>query len=495
VDGVGDTVRSVNLSELLLSGARPDADALTSPAGGVSYSSLAALTERMGGSLVEAGVSPGDRVGIASANDVEFVVAYLAALHVGALAVPLNPSAPPAELERDLAAVEPRVVLAAGPAIGMCGAAGAPVRPIDLDALPEARAPRAERADADVAVLLFTSGTAGAPKAAMLTHGNLAANIRQVQEHPGLALEPSDVVLAVLPFHHVFGLNVALGVSLAAGARVVLEERFDAGTSARHVAEQGVTVIAGVPTMYASWLALADDDVPADAFATVRLAVSGAAPLPDPVATAFAERYGVPIHQGYGLTEASPIVTTTALGGGPPRPGSIGPPIPGVELRLVDADDGDVLVGDPGEIYVRGPNVFPGYWQDPEATERALAPEGWLRTGDIAVIEDDGELRLVDRAKDLVIVSGFNVFPVEVEDVLRAHTDVADAAVVGEESARTGEAVVAYVQAKPGHDLDTDALAGHVARALARYKCPSRYVVVEQIPRNVAGKLLRRELR
>jgi long-chain acyl-CoA synthetase len=261
------------------------------------------------------------------------------------------------------------------------------------------------------------------------------------------------------------------------------------------VRDHGITVLAGVPTMYAAWLALDDADAPPDALSSVRLAVSGAAPLAEEVADAFVQRFGVAVHQGYGLTEASPIVTTTALGAGPPRPGSIGPPLPGVEVRLVDVDGADVLRGDPGEIFVRGPNVFQGYWHDDEATARALTDDGWLRTGDIAVVEENGELRLVDRAKDLVIVSGFNVYPVEVESVLREHPDVADAAVVGEPNPRTGEAVLAYVVAAPGASVDTTALGEHCAHALARYKCPARYEVVDELPRTLVGKVLRRELR
>jgi long-chain acyl-CoA synthetase len=296
----------------------------------------------------------------------------------------------------------------------------------------------------------------------------------------------------VLPFFHVFGLNVVVGVSLASGGSVALVDHFDPVTTAQVISEQHVTVVAGVPTMFTAWI---DSAVPTDAFSTVRLAVSGAAELPAHTADGFRERFGVDLHQGYGLTEAAPIVTSTALMTGSPPPGSIGPPVPGVEVRLVDADGADVLAGDPGELWVRGPNVFPGYWQDTEATERALTSDGWLRTGDVGVADDHGALRLVDRAKDLIIVSGFNVYPVEVEDVLRDHPDVADAAVIGEPSPRTGEAVAAYVRAAPGHEIDTEALNAHCARALARYKCPSRYEVVTDLPRAVSGKLLRRELR
>jgi long-chain acyl-CoA synthetase len=365
---------------------------------------------------------------------------------------------------------------------------------IDRDALPDDELPRVERADDDVAVLLFTSGTAGRPRAAMLTHANLAANVAQVQDHSGLALGGDDVGAALLPFFHIFGLNVVLGVGLAAGARTVLTDRFDAARAARLARDQHVTVLAGVPVMFADWLALPDEDAPPDTFAAVRLAVSGAAPLPPEVAVGFHDRFGIVLHQGYGLTEASPIVTTTALAPGVPRAGSIGQPLPGVEVRLVDGDGADVLVGDPGELWVRGPNVFPGYWRDPDATRLVLTADGTLRTGDVAVLEDDGDLRLVDRLKDLIIVSGFNVYPIEVEDVLLAHPDVREAAVCGAPSPRSGETVVAFVVPTAGREPDPAELIAHCGHQLARYKCPTRVQVVDSLPRNPAGKLLRRSL-
>ena len=297
-DRSGGTVPPVNLVELLLATGRPDAGALSGPSGDVTYAELGSLTGRQAALLLDAGVEPGDRVGVASANDVAFVVGYLGALHAGAVVVPLNPSAPPAELERELAAVGPRLVLAAGPAIGMSGAAGASVRSIELDALPDRARARVERADDDVAVLLFTSGTAGTPKAAMLTHGNLASNIRQVQDHPGLALRADDVGLAVLPFHHVFGLNVTLGMSLAGRRASCSSPASTRSTPRTRAAEHRVTVLAGVPTMFSSWLELGDDEVPADAFRSVRLAVSGAAPLRDDVGAAFARALRRPYRPG-----------------------------------------------------------------------------------------------------------------------------------------------------------------------------------------------------
>ncbi len=226
----------------------------------------------------------------------------------------------------------------------------------------------------------------------------------------------------------------------------------------------------------------------------MRLAVSGAAPLPADVAAAFEDRFGVVLHQGYGLTEASPIVATTALAPTRPRPGSIGWPLPGVTVRLVGDDGHDVLAGDPGELWVRGPNVFAGYWRDDAATAAALDPDGTLHTGDVAVADDDGSLWLVDRHKDLIIVSGFNVYPAEIEDVLLTHPDVDDAAVVGVPSARTGETVVAYVVPAAGSAPDPAELLAHCAHALARYKCPTRVEFVDALPRTSAGKLLRRSL-
>ena len=342
-------------------------------------------------------------------------------------------------------------------------------------------------------MLLFTAGTAGAPKPAMLTHGSLLANLEQMQAHPGLRVGAGDVALAVLPLFHVFGLNVVLGLSLMAGAGVSLVDHFHPTETLNRVRADGVTVVAVVPAILEAWLTLDATAAPPDSFARVRLCVSGAAPLSPELAAAVHERFGLDVHDGYGLTEASPVVTTSAVAA-KPRFASVGPPLPGVEVRLVDADGQDVLEGDPGEILVRGPNVFAGYWRDAEASARVLGADGWLHTGDVGVAGNDGWLSLVERAKDVVIVSGFNVFPGEVEHVLSQHADVADVAVVGEPHPRTGETVVAYVVAKPGTHPDPVELLRHAGRRLARYKLPTRVELVDELPRSFAGKLLRRSL-
>jgi long-chain acyl-CoA synthetase len=294
----------------------------------------------------------------------------------------------------------------------------------------------------------------------------------------------------VLPLFHIFGLNVVLGLSLFAGSRVVLIERFDPSSVIESIVQHGVTILPGAPAMWTAWSAA---DIPSDAFATVRIAASGAAKLSLEVAAKIEQRFGVTISEGYGLTEASPVVTTAA--GRASKPGSIGGPLPGVRVRLVDADGDDVLIGDAGELWVSGPNVFAGYWNDPAATANALTPDGWLRTGDIAVVDDDGSVFLVDRAKDLIIVSGFNVYPAEVEDVLLEHPAVAACAVVGVTHPYSGEAVKAYVVLGPGAAVEEDDLIAFCADHLARYKCPEKVAFVDELPVGLGGKVLRRELR
>jgi long-chain acyl-CoA synthetase len=473
--------------------------------------------------LAGLGVEAGDRVAVVWPTSLDFLVAYLGVLAAGAVAVPLNPNSPPNEIGRELRVVEPVVVLAGAsmdagdvpgvrcvvvPADATGGARGAPGPAWEELSVPH-RVPGdgghdgaagdrllapVDRRDTDLAVLLFTSGTAGEPKAAMLSHGNLCANLRQMLGVPEI-FRPDDVGLVALPLFHVFGLNVALGLGLATGAALVLETRFDAAASVRAVHDLGVTTLLGVPAMFASWA-----DAPgtgtdgASPLAGVRRAISGAAALDADVALRFEQRYGVPVWQGYGMTEASPAVATS-LGTGRNRPGSVGRPLPGVEVRLVDESGEPVLEGDPGEIWVRGANVFSGYWRDEASTAQVLTPDGWLRTGDIGVIGEEGDLFVVDRSKDLVIVSGFNVFPGEVERVLGAAPGVAEAVVVGRPDAATGEAVEAVIVAMPGVSVDEGELRAFCAAHLARYKCPTSIRFVTALPRGLAGKALRRALR
>ncbi|WP_195210445.1 class I adenylate-forming enzyme family protein [Actinomarinicola tropica] len=467
----------------------PDDDvALVADAEQVTYGELRRRAGGVRGALVAAGRRPGDRVGLVSSNDVDFVTGLLGIIGAGLVAVPLNPQSPRPEIDPELT-----VVGAASVLVGPSGRRLGITRAIPVAELwDHDPAPVVDVEPDDLAVLVFTSGTAGAPRAAGLTHRNLLANIEQVGAVGELARRRDDVTLGVLPMFHVFGLNVVLLPALQAGAQVVLVDQPDPAQVAGTVADRGVTTLTGPPTLWRAVAQLPPGSVPADAFATVRIAASGAATLPVEVAAAVLERFGLRVHEGYGLTETSPVVATSA---GTDAPiGSIGRPLPGVEVRLVDEGGDDVLVGDVGEILVRGDNVFAGYWDDPEATASVVDGDGWLHTGDLATVDDDGHLFVVDRRKDVVIVSGFNVYPGEVESALLQHPDVVDAAVVGEPDDRTGEAVVAYVVVRPGATADAESLGDAVGERLARYKCPRAVRLVHRIPRGLGGKVQRHRL-
>ncbi len=488
--------------------------ALISRGRDTTYGELRDQVAHLRGGLAGIGVQSGDRVAMLCGNGRHFVITYLATLGLGAVAVPLNPTSPAPEIERELAAVSAKVVVveptAAAAWAGVDRAAvpsvvavvatehtvsritgGGPMPgSIELtELLLSDPVPVVEVEPDTLAVLMFTSGTAGSPRAAMLSHGNLQANLDQGRSAQ-VGIEHSDVVFGVLPMFHIFGLNVVLGLTLARGATIVLVQRFDPSTALETIRERGVTVVPGAPPM---WLAFSHfDEAPADSFATVRLALTGAAKMPEEAMRRLRDRFGLELSEGYGLTEASPVVTSSA--GLPTKIGSVGKVLDGVDVRLVDESGDDALEGDAGEIWVKGPNVFQGYLHDPEQTAKVLTADGWLRTGDIATVDADGYLYLVDRAKDLIIVSGFNVYPAEVEEILTEHPGVAEVGVVGVPHPHTGEAVKAFVVPGAGADLDEEQLIHWCLDHLARYKCPTKIIFVPELPRNVSGKLLRRSL-
>ena len=495
----------MNLSEII-EGHPDGSQALVSRGRPTTYGALRGQVGSLRAEFTRLGIGKGDVVALLCGNSRYFVVSYLAALGVGAIVSPMNPASPAPEIEGEMGMVKPSALVIEPSAFAawaqVPSSTTSAVRVViatEGHSIPGAltiddllRSPAAPMVDVDEshpAVYMFTSGTAGSPKAAVLTHGNLMTNIRQVNvlEHVG----STDVTFGVLPLFHIFGLTVVLGVTFAGGGSVVLVQRFDPVATMETIEERGITVLAGAPSM---WLALSQIDQPtADVFKNVRIATSGASKLPEQVSQSMASRFGLRIQEGYGLTEAAPVVTTSI--GASWIPGSIGRPVPGVEVRIVDENGGDVLVGDSGEIWVRGANVFAGYLDDPEATARVLTRDGWLKTGDIAVVDDEGHLFIVDRVKDLVIVSGFNVFPAEVESVIASHEGIAEVAVVGTPHPHTGEAVRAYVVAKPGVHLDEDTIIDHCRERLARYKCPSKVLLVDALPRNLTGKVQRYSLR
>ena len=494
--------------------------ALISAGRTVTYGELRDAVSRVRGGLLAHGIGSGDRVALVLCNGRPFVEVYLAAVGLGAVVVPLNPFSPALELQRQAARVAPVAVVV--DAVGMTNwkdvdapsvrltvttaSASTPAEQPGPGTVALADLRRAEPVGVaesapiggdDLAVLMFTSGTVGAPIPACLSHANLLANIEQSHSLPG-ALRAGDVVFGVIPLSHIFGLNVVLGAALSAGSTVLLVQRFDPYTAIESIVERGVTVLVGAPPM---WLAfdqsaeLAGEGT--NPFATVRLAVTGAARMPEAATRSLAERFGIQLCEGYGLTEASPVVTSSI--GQPWRPGSVGRPLPGVEVRLVEHDEhghplGDVEPGDTGEVWVRGANVFSGYLDEPEATARALTEDGWLRTGDIAMFGEDGSMYLVDRAKDLIIVSGFNVFPAEVEDAIAEHPEVAEVGVIGVPHPHSGEAVKAFVVLRRDAALDESGIVAWCEARLARYKCPNKVIFVDELPRTLGGKVLRRSL-
>lgn len=468
--------------------------ALNDGHGWVSWGELRSRAAAVSSTLEALGVAPGQRVAIVRPTSVDFVACYLGVLAAGAVAVPLNPQSPRLELRAEIDRVAPAAVLADAPGAAVLGDDGAGDAHL-LAEMPAAGSQQyapVERDDRQPAVLLYTAGTAGAPRPAVLSHGNLRANLHQMMALPGEIVRPDDVAFTAIPLFHVFGLNVALGLTMASGSALVLQERFDPAASLASMAELAVTSVLGVPAMFAAWGDVADGG---GRLGNLRLAVSGATALVPEWAERFERRTGVPVSQGYGLTEASPVVSTSLVTGSI-RPGSVGRPLPGVEVRLVDEAEHEVLQGDPGEIWVHGDNVFSGYFEDPEATAEVLTADGWLRTGDVGVVGEDGDLYVVDRHKDLVIVSGFNVYPAEVEQVVRTVAGVADAVALGRPDAVTGEAVEVVVVRQTGAvAVSEEQIADACAAALARYKCPTTVRFVDELPRGLVGKALRRALR
>lgn len=493
----------MNLSEYLRRAAarRPDKVALVEGGGAEqTFAALDAEVDAVAAGLQRLGLEPGDRVAIAMGNSLRFVHSYFGILRAGGVAVPLNVMLTPTEIARIVSDAEPRFVLAAPPfsAAVEAAASSAAEAPKVIstetwdELVADAGAPSDPGTRPDgLAVLAYTSGTTGEPKGAMLTHGNLIASLEQQMALPEDHVREDDVILLVLPLFHIFGLNVPLGLLVATGASGVLLERFEPLDALRAIERHKVTVLFGAPTMYAAWV----DTPGADQYdlTSVRLGISGAAALSEDVLRSFYALFGVHIYEGYGMTETAPTLTTNRMGEAP-RPRSIGKPLPGVEVRLVDENFRDVEPGDPGEIVARGPNIFKGYWRREDENDRYFR-DGWFHTGDVAVEDEEGYLSLVDRKRDLVIVSGFNVYPSEVEAALVENEAIAEAAVVGQPHPYTGETVKAFVVLADGASATEDAIIEDVGARLARFKCPTQIEIVESLPRQLTGKVLKRELR
>ena len=459
---------------------------------------------RVAAALSRMDVGPGDRVVVLLPNCPEVLAAYTGILKTGAVIVPIVFLLSPDEVRHILADSAAKVVITApelaakvegwsGHVILVGGEAplsmmnGARAWGEWLAREPDAFA-TVERADGDLAVILYTSGTTGRPKGVALSHANLASNARAAASLYELDRERWN--LGVLPLSHSYGL-VTLNAGNILGTKSVLLRWFNPEAVLDAIARFRVQAMAGVPTMYVYLLNYPD----ADRFDTssMRSWGSGAAALPLEIVEPFEKKFGGRLLEGYGLTEASPVVSTTRLSG-VRKLGSVGQPIPGVEVAILDEDDRALPVGETGEIGVRGPNVMVGYYGLPEETARALR-NGWLHTGDVGRLDADGFLYVVERKKDLIIRGGFNVYPREVEEVLYAHPAVAEAAVVGVRDPLMGEEVCAFVALKPGAALDAAAIIGFCQSRLARYKCPREVRFLPSLPKNPVGKILRKDLR
>jgi long-chain acyl-CoA synthetase len=420
--------------------------------------------------LRELGVRPGDRVGLQLPNGTAFVALYYAILRVGAIVVPQNPRATDAEVDAALADAGARVLL--GPARGV------EVGDRAADALLADRAPDAGVEAVEpgaTAVILYTSGTTGRPKGAELTHANLVRNAAAAVDIYALAGE--DTILGALPLYHSYGQTCTLNGAFAVGAiEVMVRER--------------VTVLLGVPTMFSD---LAHATGSNEAFGALRVCSSGGAPLPDQVRQAFEARAGTPLFETYGLSETSPIASSNAIGD-VRRPGTVGRPIPGTQMRVVGADRTAVERGEVGEVAIRGHNVMKSYWRDPEATGDALDDEGWFYSGDLGVEDPDGAFRIVGRVKDMIIRGGLNVYPRELEDVMHQHPAVRAVAVVGVPDQRLGEEVGAAVVFEPGTDLTAADLRDWTKARVAPYKYPRHVWAVESLPLGPTGKVLKRAI-
>lgn len=466
-----------------------------------SHRSIADLSGRIAWALESAGAIRGDRVAAQVEKSPEALALYLACLRSGLTYLPLNTAYQPAEIEYFLGDAAPAVFVCRPESADALRAAARTARVrsvLTLDAtgggsLLDAAAdrdphfPTAEARPEDLAVLVYTSGTTGRSKGAMVTHGNLAANGKALVDAWGFTV--SDVLLHALPMFHIHGLFIATHCVLLAGASMLFHSRFEARRVLRDLPR--ATVLMGVPTFYTRLLA--EEDFTASAAANVRLFVSGSAPLLLETFTAFEARTGQRILERYGMSESG-IITSNPLDG-ERRGGTVGKPLREVQVRIADGDDRLLEQGEVGGVQIRGPSVFKGYWNLPEKTREEFTADGWFRTGDVGCVDRDGYLSIVGRAKDLIITGGYNVYPKEIELELDALPGVMESAVIGVPHPDFGEAVTAVVVASAAARPDEAALIAALKTRLAGYKVPKRVVVVDDLPRNAMGKVQKNVLR
>ncbi|MEA2299919.1 MAG: long-chain acyl-CoA synthetase [Solirubrobacteraceae bacterium] len=490
-----------NLANMLSAAARRNGEgvALRLDDVAVPYAAFEAASARIAGLLAAAGIGPGDRVGVMLPNVPYFPIVYYGVLRRGAVVVPMNVLLKEREVAFYLGDSGAKAIFAwhgfaadAQAGAAKAGTACTLVKPGDFEALAFAADPHDEVAEVDAedtAVILYTSGTTGTPKGAELTHANLSRNAEIAVSL--FAIDGAAVTLGALPLFHSFGQTCAMNATIAAAGCLTLIPRFDPAKALEVIQRDRVNVFEGVPTMYSAMLNLPNrDDFDTS---TLRVCASGGASLPVELMRSFEAAFDCKILEGYGLSETSPVASFNH----PDRErkaGSIGTPIEGVEMKVVGEAGETLPPGEVGEILIRGHNVMKGYWRKPQDTAAAIDAEGWFRTGDMAIVDDDGYFFIVDRKKDMIIRGGYNVYPREVEEVLYEHPSVREASVVGIPHDELGEEVGAAVALRDGAQATEDELRDFVRDRVAAYKYPRRVWFVDDLPKGPTGKILKREI-
>ena len=476
----------------------------------MSYAELRGAAKKFASALVSLGVHKGDKVALMAPNVPQWVVAYYGILNAGATVVPMNPLFKVGEVSYYLDDSDAKALVVWESFLGEAkkgfdevpgckdlivmeapGGSGAPEGTSSFDGMladNSAGFDPVQTMPYDTAVILYTSGTTGRPKGSELTHQNMWMNAFVTSEKL-FGLEESDVILGTLPLFHVFGQTCALNATLFKGATIALMPRFEPEAALKTIQGAGVTLFYGVPTMY-QYLLRYPGREQYDA-SSLRLGISGGAAMPVEVLRTFEKEFGVVILEGYGLSETSPVVCFNLPDSR--RVGSIGHPVWGVELKVVDAEDNETPQGEPGELVVRGHAVMKGYHKKPEATEKAMK-NGWFHTGDIAKKDEEGFFFIVDRVKDLIIRGGYNVYPREIEEVLYEHPAVAECAVVAVPHEELGEEVRAAVALKSGASATEEEIVSFVKERVAAYKYPRSVLFLDELPKTATGKILKREL-
>lgn len=469
-----------------------------------TYSELNQLVNRFASGLSAQGIGKGDKIALLLGNTPQFLIAYYGILLTGASVVPINPIFTSREISYILLNSQAKAVIATSSLQALLADLKEQLKTLKLviytepveseytfdmflqDSNSVYESPSVD--EEDLAVILYTSGTTGDPKGAMLSHRNMASNAEAVSKM--FELIPEDRVVTVLPMFHVFCMTVCMNAPIASGATMLILPRFSPTEVIKTIREEQATVFVGVPTMYNFMFQL--NESTADDFSSVRLCISGGAPIPVELLNKFEEKYKVCILEGYGLSESSPVATFNSLRG-VRKLGSIGIEIPGVRVQVVDGEGREVARGEVGEIIIQGPNVMKGYLGMPEATALALK-DGWLYTGDLGKMDEEGYLYIVDRKKDMILVGGYNVYPREVEEVLYQHRSVVEAAVIGVPDGEYGEAVKAYI-VKKDDNLTADDIIRFCQARLAKYKVPKHVKFMAELPKNTTGKILRKSLK